>query len=154
MKAQKPETTAQDCARVLAQYPDLTANGFSNRTRDGEICAGAPLDSEETRAQIDRARQFLRECCYQTKTIRPFTSSYGLKHEAERWMRGVTSHSYISNGAFIAAAVLEGYRLERPAGGGPNCSFALGETQQYRAHRHAYVVRRGSLERPANWVRE
>ena len=145
--ATQPETTVEDCARVLAQYPNLTANGFSYRSRDGQVVAGGRIDSDGTRAEIDAARQFLRECCSQTKTIRPHTSSYGLKHEAERWIS-----RYVSNGAFIAAAVLEGYRLER-CRNGPNCFFALASTRQYRAHRDNHLSRRGSERRPENWVR-
>jgi hypothetical protein len=59
-----------------------------------------------------------------SKAINRKNGSYGLKHEAERYMG-----AYISNGAFIAAAYLEGYAIERD---GPNACFSLSFTPEYR----------------------
>jgi hypothetical protein len=132
--------TLDDVAHVLAQFPDLTAPGFDSyyaarhehknaqRVRDGlepEVRSQpTALTDPEVRRQIARARSFLRKTCCRTKTMRRKHSSYGLKHEAERW-----SGAYISNGAFIAAASLEGYTIERER---PNACFSLSFTPEYR----------------------
>jgi hypothetical protein len=80
-----------------------------------------------------RARLFIRENCRRTKTIRRAHHSYGLKHEAERWIGTKYPRNveipYISNGAFIAAACLEGYAIETE---GPNACFSLSFTPEYR----------------------
>jgi len=129
-----------ECERVLTEFPDLTAPGFdsyyaacherknASRAREGlpmEVRhPTTPITDSDVRKQISRARDFLRENCCRTKTIRRIQGSYGLKHEAERCMG-----AYISNGAFIAAACLEGYAIDRE---GPNACFSLSFTTEYR----------------------
>ena len=46
-------------------------------------------------------------------------SSYGLKHDVEKW-----AGKYVSNGAFITAAIAEGYRT-RTWPGSPNTCFFM-----------------------------
>jgi len=73
------------------------------RCRDEIITwIGYPPNTRE----VDICRDWLRAYGEKTKTIRPNWHSYGLKHVVERW-RG----TYVSNGAFIAAALLEGYNI-------------------------------------------
>jgi hypothetical protein len=132
--------TLEDVGHVLAHLPDLTASGFDNyyaayherknaqRVRDG-LEPGVrnqptPITDLGVRREIARGRRFLKENCRRTKTIRRRIGSYGLKHEAERLAGG-----YISNGALIAAACLEGYAVERE---GPNARFSLSFTGEYR----------------------
>ena len=50
--------------------------------------------------EVAICREFLRLC---VKTKTPRRGSYGLKHEIENW-----AGEYVSNGACIAAAILEG----------------------------------------------
>jgi hypothetical protein len=38
--------------------------------------------------------------------------SYGYKHEVEKWTDAHGGHKYIANGAFILAALLEGFRVK------------------------------------------
>jgi hypothetical protein len=133
--------TLDDCNLVLAQYPDLTAAGFDSyfsaqhertnarRAREGlppEVCyPPIPITDPDVRGEISTARQFIRKVGRRRKTInRKLGTSYGLKHQAERHM-GV----YISNGAFIAAAYLEGYAMKRE---GPNACVSLRFTPEYR----------------------
>ncbi|MEO7205700.1 MAG: hypothetical protein ABI356_14540 [Steroidobacteraceae bacterium] len=125
--------TLDECNRVLARYPDLTAPGFDSyyailreredvrSARDGlppiERNEPTPITEPDGRREISSARLFLTENCCRTKTIRRGIGSYGLKHKAELWL-----DTYISNGAFIAAVYLEGYAIER---NGPNANFSL-----------------------------
>jgi hypothetical protein len=148
--------TPDEVARVLAQLPDLTASGFDSyyaarherknarRVRDGlepEVWnQSTSLTDPEVRRQIASARIFLRKTCCRTRTIRRIDSSYGLKHVAERW-----SGTYISNGAFIAAAYLEGYAIERE---GPNALFSLSFTREYRRVRRQRLTGETSDVKP------
>ena len=130
--------TLDDCSLVLAQFPDLTAPGFDSyyaaqhvrknarRAREGlpsEVRQPpTQITDSDVRWEISSARQFIREISRRRKTINRKHGSYGLKHEAERYL-----DAYISNGAFIAAACLEGYAIERE---GPNACFSF--TTEYR----------------------
>jgi hypothetical protein len=133
--------TLEEVNRVLAALPDLTAPGFDsyyaarherkNARRKLEALPAegrsppASITDLEVRKQIPGAGLFLRQHYQQTKTMRRTVgTSYGLKHEAERWLG-----RYISNGALIAAAYLEGCLIERD---GPNAYLSLSPTREYR----------------------
>jgi hypothetical protein len=76
--------------------------------------------------EIEDCRAWLKAHASKRVTFNRSHGSYGLKHEVERWLRTHVRTSgpdcYISNGAFIAAAVLEGYKF-RLRRGGPNAEF-------------------------------
>jgi hypothetical protein len=96
--------------RVMEQCPKITVNGlgFGNLIE---------LLDHELRFQ-DARLEMLSECCCRqfcsavswlaqcgrTKGIARGETSYGLKHEAERW-----AGHYISNGMLIAAAIHLGF---------------------------------------------
>ncbi|MGJ7506851.1 hypothetical protein [Variovorax sp. GT1P44] len=101
-------TTPEDLALVAARLPDLGRFGFH---RDAPL----PTDRDFI-GQVNCAREFI------VSTPNPHVTlagrgAYFLKHRAER--RGRT---YVSVGALIAAAVLEGLEPVRGAVG-PNCKF-------------------------------
>ena len=90
--------------------------------------------------QVESCRAWLREWASPGKTINTRLSSYGLKHDVERASRrlGVvyemidrqgrawsSERVYVSNGALIAAALLEGYRLQPTEPGSPNAHFNI-----------------------------
>lgn len=58
--------------------------------------------------EIEKIRGFIRENIKKKVTINTKNSSYGLKHIAERLMG-----EYVSNGNFIAAMILEGYKYKQ-----------------------------------------
>ena len=87
--------------------PKIDANGFRY--------PGGPVYAPPCEEQIDLARAWLRENCEPRKTINRDRSSYSFKHDAERATGG-----YIANGAFLVAAQLEGYKLERVHRRSPN----------------------------------
>ena len=72
-------------------------------------------------AEIDRARAWLRTQ-QPPLTLNARRSSYSLKHIAER-----AAGNYISNGAFIAAALLEGWTVKRIPGSNPNAWLNISE---------------------------
>jgi hypothetical protein len=84
--------------------------------------------------QIAACRLWLRVFAIPTKTIRPARDSYSYKHLAEDF-----AGEYVSNGAFIQAAILEGFRIERARShGSVNAWLAL------------RIRRRGETPGPAN----
>ncbi len=91
--------------------------------------------------EVECCRAWLREWATPRKTLNTRRSSYGLKHDVERasQRQGVSylanlptndpsaselfDRIYVSNGAFIAAAIAEGYRLTPTQPGSPNAFF-------------------------------
>ena len=72
--------------------------------------------------QISMAKIFITQCCMHLKQVKLRGSSYGWKHDAESWFQDGSEGGprrphgappYISNGAFIAAAIALGYRFKR-----------------------------------------
>jgi hypothetical protein len=70
---------------------------------------------EEFEQQVERAIEWLK-LCEQTKHLDRRQTSYGIKHEAERWCReqGHPNGGYISNGALLMAAYTLGFKVQRP----------------------------------------
>lgn len=100
-------TSAQDIRHVFTTYPDLGKFGF------GSV---PPIRDAEFLSQVAAVRKWLT-----TTPDRPQIlarrDSYAIKHMIER-----ASGTYISNGAAIAGAILEGFTPVRKSSG-PNCSF-------------------------------
>jgi hypothetical protein len=100
-----------DIASALARFPTLRNRGF-------EDDSALPLDFRDDDVRTIRMVQVLiRRYFAETKTTQPL-GSYGLKHLAERLLG-----AYVSNGAFILAAILEGVRVSPNGGRDPNARF-------------------------------
>ena len=79
--------------------PGINLTGFiTHKNTDTRSC------DEEA---IKKCREFIREYCTTRKTLNRKFSSYFLKHVCEKVIG-----DYVSNGDFIQAAILEGYRVE------------------------------------------
>jgi len=119
--ATTPLDDARGCiVRIMALHPDLSADGLGigtlARQADPEL---AFRDSRNMLLTDDACRQFTSAVawlnqCTRTANINWRRSSYALKDEVEGW----ASH-YVSNGAFIAAAIHLGYKTGR-VGDSPN----------------------------------
>jgi hypothetical protein len=90
-------------------------------------------------AQVVLCRAWLRRWAYPRKSINTRHGSYGLKHDVEHsTCPPGTEHEhtcgrpwsepylYVTNGAFIKAALLEGYRAVPCSAGSPNAFFNMG----------------------------
>lgn len=99
--------TQQDLDEVLAANPQIQGNGLAPFTVGDKP---ATLNLEE----VNLAIRWLDYHGRRT-TINPKYSSYGLKHHAENTVPALRLGAvpYISNGAFIAAAVYLGYKVSR-----------------------------------------
>lgn len=96
-------TARRQMKSVLKKCSDLTPNG---------IPVGEPIGSPEDMFKDDLLKQFLIcqdwiSQCKVVKTIDKTHTSYGHKHRVERW-----AGRYISNGAFIAAAIALGIPVQ------------------------------------------
>lgn len=99
---------------VLEEEPSLTGFGL-NRKCD-----------EEDPIEIDEVLSCLLwlSSKKQQKNINYDITSYGYKHAVENWLwKSMEVNMYISNGAFIAAAILLDIPYE--SDGGPNIFVAL-----------------------------
>lgn len=105
-------------------------------------CSHEPPNAE----QVEACRAWLRTYAQPRKTFNRRSSSYGLKHDVERDSDG---HLYVSNGAFLKAALLEGYRIE-PIGDGPNgrLNIALPDHPEHSRSARQKDRSRARLPRP------
>jgi hypothetical protein len=83
---------------------DLNASGFADAHPDG---------NEIKQFEVATAAAWISACTRKLKTKWYWGTSYGLKHEAERWGRSNGMSPYVSNGAFIKAAILAGYEVRQ-----------------------------------------
>ncbi|RJG00336.1 hypothetical protein [Noviherbaspirillum sedimenti] len=100
-------TTAHEVRNVFTQHPDLGLFGFGTQP---------PAPDSDFLDQVATARKWLTgapEC----SRILAHRSSYAVKHMIEK-----AAGRYISNGAAIAGALLEGFAPVRK-NPGPNCYF-------------------------------
>ena len=104
---------------VVKEHPDLTSNGFDKR--DDPSCARYRVETSQPRflEWVARARAWILCRARFSRSFNRKCSSYGFKHRAE-----AVCGNYVSNGAFIAAALSLGFRIQRLPGS-PNCLFAM-----------------------------
>lgn len=82
--------------------PDVPGINFAGFTVKGNT------DKREcTPEGVEACRIFIREYCTDRQTINRKFTSYFLKHVAEKTING-----YVSNGEFLKAALLEGYKIQ------------------------------------------
>lgn len=99
-----------------------------------------PNPDRPTADQIACCQEWIRAYCTPRKKENTKYSSYNLKHAVERWTDGQAEytgismrtykfegneHKYISNGAFIVAAILEGYTATPVRRGSSNACFNM-----------------------------
>lgn len=99
---------------VQSKYPELTQFGFGG---EGEIDP----------SQVQTCVEWLlaHDALDRRKTINTRFTSYGLKHKVER-----AKNQYISNGAFICAALYLGYKMKRASPTSPNACFNIRKVEE------------------------
>ncbi len=112
-------------AAAMSREPHLNQNGFgpgvfakTARERD-ENLANWRQDLRNSAERVEAVRSWLEENIEPRRTINSSARSYGLKHLAEREI------GYVTNGEFIAAAIIAGYAYRREAGESPNATFSM-----------------------------
>lgn len=135
---------------VAAAMPELNSSGYGygspRRRADGR---SETWDEEQARFRdyradlLDSTDEFLRAYSFlenipKTQTIRPKTSSYWIKHIAEKYLCQYPDGSslgpdYVSNGAVIAAALHLGFRWRNYPDGWGYPSLNVGFNMSQRA---------------------
>ncbi len=105
------------------------SNGLNNHTSDP--------DESPSPVHVAICRAWIELNCAPRKSINTRHSSYGLKHVVEVDSRGPQGYEYVTNGAFIQAALDLGYKAVRCHYSSPNAhfnmSFAPRETRERAA---------------------
>ncbi|MFG1316168.1 hypothetical protein [Xanthobacter autotrophicus] len=134
----EPGRLARTLAKVgirhaMALEPLLTQFGYN-------VYRGRSKTPEERRAEFmaDRASmlgdhaadEFIQACRFlsqfsKRKTINRKSSSYGLKHQAERFGDSRHSRGYVANGMLIAAALTLGFKVQQIDPDSPNAWFNI-----------------------------
>lgn len=107
----------QEMLKVLEAVPDLTANGMkSDRATLGYDYIGKPeeLLLEQSLQQFSTCQDWL-SLVVKTRSFNLNYTSYSYKHMVERW-----ADLYVSNGAFIAAAIALEFKIKRIHSKSPN----------------------------------
>ena len=89
----------------MKNLPEIIENGFvTSPKRLGYVTDNMPPREDE----IEICKEWLRKWAKPRKTMNNDRSSYEIKHFIEH-----TDNKYVTNGAFIQAAIEEGYKVER-----------------------------------------
>lgn len=137
LSAALQEATMRRIRKVADQYPRMTLNGLNPSIGPRGVYK-TQADWEESRAEFfgsDAVDMFLK-CelwlaqCRKGQKIYRGQSSYGMKHSVEEWFKQnhPNIHHYVANGAFIAAAVANGFELEEIEGSNLNCLINVATT--------------------------
>ena len=108
------ETTFEQIIHEGVVY-EVTANGLVSKYNKSGWEKREPPDDE-----ILLCVEWLEKFARPQKGINHKMGSYGLKHVVENW-----AGSYVSNGAFIAAAMRLEYRIEPDEPRSPNARFRM-----------------------------
>lgn len=125
------ETTVRRIRKVADQFPRMTLSGLNPyvgyyratyKTKEDWANARAEFLGSDTVEMFLRSEIWLAQCKKGAKVYRGQTS-YGMKHSVERWIKQNVPgmHHYVANGAFIAAAVANGFEVEQVPESDLNC---------------------------------
>lgn len=98
--------TAKDITQIMNDHPELTAYGFLDPTHKDYASERSDLPNLLTECNDCVDYLLLQEKTKSVKKDGP--TSYGWKHKVEKWCG-----RYISNGAFITAAIFLGFDLRK-----------------------------------------
>lgn len=127
--------TADDVRAVLEKHWELTHFGMGPNSQNLKEAAGhygraIELGHQQLFNALDecnKACRFLRHV-EKRKTINRKWTSYGLKHEAEGFVRSLKDrpvNAYVANGAFICAALHLGFEIQGAGLTSPNVYFNM-----------------------------
>lgn len=117
--------------RALAVAPRLTHFGVGVFDEERKPASQVEQEFREQRAALHDHLDEIAACAdwiklQPTRTAFQSQSSYGRKHDVEKWFEARGGpHMYVSNGSFIAAALGLGIAAKQRPGDGPNMVFKL-----------------------------
>ena len=125
----KLATSRSAIQAVLNREPALSAGGLRSHDRRLSVRENAAnfSASREAMLKAGSVEQFVRAVAYlqtkeQSKAVSRKATSYGYKHDAERYHRAEApgDDPYVANGMFIAAALHLGFTVKRDGDNSPN----------------------------------
>ncbi|MCK5601829.1 hypothetical protein KAR91_08175 [Candidatus Pacearchaeota archaeon] len=102
------------------QIPEIIGNGLYVDPMQKGLGYNQEKERKPTKENVEVCRRCIREWIDERRTINKNHNSYGLKHFVE-----IIYEGYISNGAFIQAALDEGYRIIPDGSNSPNAYFNM-----------------------------
>lgn len=119
--------------RIMGKHPSLSAFGWNYPGY-----ASATFEKERSKMQTDDfVKQVATALFFIGTKYLENHNSYQLKHWAERWGAEKGLAPYVSNGAFIVAALMFDYEPKREKDG-PNCTFRRRGMSDWRADNTPY----------------
>lgn len=106
-------TTRTKINRVLREHTALTYNGFEGTGATGFTDRRAALLSPDAITQVEACIAYLGHVRKTATVGSKAPHSYALKHRVEEWSGANGGVSYVANGSFIVAALVEGVPVER-----------------------------------------
>lgn len=85
------------------------------------------------RRQVEACKRWLERHVEPAKTVQQVFGSYRLKHVVEEWYRASGPGIYLSNGAFITAAIELGFEAVLRDGPCINCKFKMKSQRRRKA---------------------
>lgn len=125
--------------RILKAQPNLTYHGFEGLRVDGFADRRAQLLSPDTLVQVEACIAYLGHIRKTVGVSRKAPQSYALKHRVEEWSGATGGVSYVSNGTFILAALVEGVPVE-PTGLNANVGLFVRDVDALKSWTEALVV--------------
>ncbi len=152
-----PRMSANDVQAILEREPWLTRFGHgpsdSSVRECGSYAAALAAGRRELLDHLEECNRALRFLSHveKRKSVNPsLATSYGLKHVAEHYLRRVDvdlpEDHYVSNGAFICAALHAGFSMKACAEDGPNVRFNMSSRSPVFAWRR--IERRSTFGDP------
>ncbi len=102
------------------QIPEVINNGLYVSPGQNGLSYDQEKGTKPTKENVEACRKCIREWIDERRTINKNHNSYGLKHFVEEMHEG-----HISNGAFIQAALDEGYKIKPCGPNSPNAYFNM-----------------------------
>lgn len=123
-----PFMTMADIAAIMDSHPLLNHNGMGYNRGRNETHKQYLERFNQNREQLKNALDEVNKACMflkfveKRKSMNTASSSYGLKHQAERYLRatGKINNHYIANGSFICAAIFMGFSIKLVTPDSPN----------------------------------
>ena len=113
------EATLDDVKRIAEEHPTLTAYDYFPTKEVPRFYKAAPFEerrkdlfTEKFLEQVKVCQFFIQEQAVQTKGFNLERVPFNFKHDVEAWERIRGNRTYITEGAFIIAALLEGVKGE------------------------------------------
>ena len=157
--------THNDVRAVLSKHPELSLTHFglgpnaqNLKAVAGQYGRAVELGQAELLDALDECN---KACLFlshveKRKTINRKWSSYGLKHQAEGFVRSRTDrpeNAYVANGALICAALHLGFDVQRAEKSSPNAYFNMSSRSPVFEWRRLVAARSMTHYDPAKRLR-